>query len=235
MKTIKEHSFYLILPDEIKTPKVVLLDYDNTLVDSWAQDFKTTNEALHALGLPTMSLEEMQRQPQIPVTQGLSSLSKKPLEEVEEIYYPIYYKHHINPAPPVPGAEELIRYLAQQEIHISIISNKEHSLLTYTIEQIGWKKHFNVIIGAHPSKPSKPSPEIVKEATEGLQIEDKSQIWLVGDAYSTDILCAVRSKITPVWISKYSVDQLQFSEGGIPLIHAHDCYHLRKIIQKTFL
>lgn len=233
MTPIEEYIFSLILPNEIKTPKVVLLDYDNTLVDSWALDFRTTNEALHTLGLPFMSLAEMQRQPQTPVTQGLSILSKKPLEEVEEIYYPIYHKHHKNPAPPVPGAEELIRYLTQQEIHVSIISNKEHSLLTYTIEQIGWKKYFNAIIGAHPNKPSKPSPEIVKDATEGLQIEDKSQIWLVGDAYSTDILCAVKSEITPVWISKYSVDQLNFSKGGIPIIHARDCYHLKRIVEKA--
>jgi phosphoglycolate phosphatase len=233
MTTIEKHSFSRILPNEIKTPKVVLLDYDNTLVDSWLQDFKTTNEALHALGLPPMSLEEMQRQPQIPVTQGLSILSKKPLGEVEKIYFPIYHKHHKSPAPPVPGAEELIRYLIQQEIHVSIISNKEHSLLNYTIEQIGWKKYFNAIIGAYPNKPSKPSPEIVKDATEGIQIKDKSQIWLVGDAYSTDILCAIKALITPVWVSKYSVDQLYFSKGGIAIIHAEDCCHLMRFIEET--
>lgn len=233
MKTEEKYKFFPMENNKIKSPKAILLDYDNTLVDSWPQDFITSNKALIALGLPPMTPTEMLTQPHIPATQALALYSKKSVEEVEKIYFPIYYKHHRKPAPPVPGAFELISYLKEQGIYVAIISNKEQSLLDNTIEQIGWKNYFNSVIGARTNEPSKPSPSVIVKATKDICIKDKRQIWLAGDALLTDILCAVNGNITPVWVSNYSVDQLNFSVGGIPIIHALDCYHLREIIDKS--
>ena len=231
IRTDDSYQFSPMLNTVIEPPEVILLDYDNTLVDSWPQDFRTSSEALMVLGLPLMSPREMLSQPHIPATYALAALAKKPIEEIEEIYYPIYHKHHKEPAPLVPGALQLISSLKEKGVYVSIISNKEHSLLENTIETIGLKNYFNNIIGARANKPHKPSPDIIEEAIKGIHVKDRKNIWLVGDAFSSDILCAMEGNVTPVWISKYSVDQLNFSEGGIPIIHALDCFHLKEIIE----
>jgi hypothetical protein len=148
VKCVTKQPFTTIDPASLKKPKVVFLDYDNTLVDSWPQDFSTSNTVFERLGSPPMTVLEMVQEPHTPAVTAISNRTGRPYEVVKKLYDEVYEEVHRKLAPPVLGALELLKFLKENGIFTILLSNKEHNLLENTIDTIGWHDYFSIIGGA---------------------------------------------------------------------------------------
>lgn len=232
VKCLVEQPFQCLVPTLLKMPQLIIFDYDNTLVDSWPQDFETSNEALKELGLPPMDAVEMLQEPHTPAVKALAERAGLPYEHVKEIYNRIYNRIHQELAPPLPGAEMLLNLLQDLGIFTAVISNKEHDLLHNTLERIGWMKYFSTFYGAHKNKPYKPDPKVIDEITATLPCPIlKESISFVGDALLTDISCALQAGVTPIWMSQYSVDEVTFSTQGPRIGQTENCMTLLELVK----
>jgi phosphoglycolate phosphatase len=232
VKCLVDKPFQHLCSSTLKKPKLVIFDYDNTLVDSWPQDFKASNAALKALGLQEMEVTEMLMHPHVPAVKAIVEKSGLSYGCVKETYNRIYEQMHETLAPPLPGAESLLQFLKAKDITTAVISNKEHDLLHKTLERNGWAKYFHTAYGASPNKPYKPDPNVIDEIIKDLpKALSRTDIFFVGDALSSDIACALRGGVTPIWLSQYSIDEVEFTNQGPKILKTENCQTLKSIME----
>lgn len=232
VKCVVEQTFQHIAVSSLKKPKLIIFDYDNTLVDSWPQDFETSNEVFKALGHPPMDAVEMLQQPHTPAVLAIMERTGLPYEKVKTTYNAIYTAIHQVHAEPLPGAHALLELIKQMEILTAVISNKEDDLLQDTLKKVGWNHHFDATYGAHPNKPHKPNPQVVEAITKMLPSPiAKEEIFFVGDALSSDIACALQANVTPIWLSQYSVDEVIFGNDGPQIFKTENCFTLTELLK----
>lgn len=232
IKCVAEQTFQSVSPLSLKKPRLIIFDYDNTLVDSWPQDFETSNEVFKALGLPPMDVFEMLQQPHTPAVAAIVEKTGLPYDKVKATYNTVYNAIHRIIAAPLPGAHALLEWIKEMGMLAVVISNKEHDLLEDTVEKVGWSKHFDKAYGARKNKPHKPDPWVVDEIIKDLPRSiSKEEILFVGDALSTDIACALQANVTPVWMSQYSVDEVIFGDCGPKILKTENCLTLLDILK----
>lgn len=233
VKCVAEQTFQKISPAFLKKPQLIIFDYDNTLVDSWPQDFQTSNDVFQALGCPPMDALEMLQNPHTPAVTAIMERTGLPYEKVKKTYNAIYNIIHQDIAPPLPGAHALLELIKRMGILTAVISNKEHDLLQDTLRKIGWNNYFHTFYGAAQGKPYKPDPRVIDEIVKDLPRSiSKEHIFFVGDALSTDISCALQANIIPIWLSQYSVDEVIFSNDGPKILKVENCLALIDILKK---
>jgi len=232
VKCVAENTFQNISFSFLKKPQLIIFDYDNTLVDSWPQDFETSNEVFKALGHPPLDVLEMLREPHTPAVAAIMERTGLPYEKVKTTYNAIYNAIHQTLAPPLPGAHALLELTKKLGILTAVISNKEEDLLRDTLKKIGWAPYFDVIYGAHKDKPHKPNPRVIDEMMKDLPCRvPKDHIFFVGDALSSDIACALEGNVIPVCMSQYSVDEVSFGDDGPQILKTENCLSLIEIIK----
>lgn len=228
---LSETKWYSLLKrDEITFPKVVIFDYDDTLVDSWPIALKVFNDCLVCLGHDSMSPEEQYALPHIPDPELLSIITGRNLEEVYSIYRKFYDLHHKKCAPPLLGAIELLKYLKKRHVYLILISNKPTDLLHKALKALKWEM-FDKVIGAGDFPVRKPDPEIVDIALQDIALKSRKLVWFVGDSY-TDMQCAYASKVTPVWVKEKSRDKFVLSENGLKVFTVNNLEDLLKTLKK---
>ena len=231
VKSITQKTFQDVDYRKLSFPKVVFLDYDNTLVDSWPQDFETSNEVFKRLSHPPMSVIEMLQEPHTPAVMAIAQRTNCSFEVVKKVYNEVYKDIHKELAPPLPGAEDLLKYLKRNKIWTAIVSNKEDDLLEDTLKKIGWIHYVNVYKGAKKGKAHKPDPLVVDSILEEYHLNvSRDQVFFVGDAVSTDILCAINARVIPIWLSQYSVDELRMGDTGPQVLRTQNCLTFRSIL-----
>ena len=232
VKCVAEQTFQKISPEFLQKPQLIIFDYDNTLVDSWPQDFETSNAVFKAFEHPPMDALEMLQEPHTPAVTAIMERTGLPYEMVKKTYNAIYNEIHQDIAPPLPGAHALLELIQEMGILTAVISNKEHDLLHDTLGKIGWNTYFNAIYGAAQDKPYKPDPRVIDEIVKDLPHPvSKERIFFVGDALSTDIACALQSSVTPIWMSQYSVDEVVFSNDGPKILKVENCLALADVLK----
>lgn len=232
VKCVAKQNFKHVNSEGLKKPNILFLDYDNTLVDSWPQDFVVSNEVFEKLGHPPMSVVDMVQQPHVPAVEAISNHTGNSYETVKKIYDQVYETVHRELAPPVPGAEEFLEFLKEEGISTVLLSNKEHNLLEDTVRKIGWKGYFSHVRGAKKGSPNKPHPETVLNILKEREIKiPKDRIFLAGDAVSTDIACALSAGILPIWISQFSLDHVKFAQEGPSILHMESCKHFMEFLR----
>jgi phosphoglycolate phosphatase-like HAD superfamily hydrolase len=180
-----------------------------------------------------MDVLEMLQQPHTPAVTAIMERTGLPYEHVKTTYNSIYTRIHKVLAPPLPGAHALLKLIKEMGILTAVISNKEDDLLQDTLKEIGWRDHFDAVYGASPHKPHKPNPQVVDEIVHSLPHPlAKEQIFFVGDALSSDISCALQAKVTPIWMSQYSVDEVVFGDVGPYLHKTENCLTLAQLLKK---
>ena len=232
VKCMAKQEFQQMDPLLLKKPELVLIDYDNTLVDSWPQDFETSNKVFEELGHEAMSVIEMLQQPHMSAVEAIAKKTNIAYEKVKAVYNKIYKEVHAELAPPLPEAENLLYFLKENKIPVIVVSNKGQDLLNSTVKKMGWNKYFIDYSGAQKDKPKKPNPSVVHEIVKkNNRFISYDSIFFVGDTLSNDLKCALEAGVIPVWMSDYSVDELAFGEQGPKILKANNCQNLIEIFK----
>lgn len=186
-------------PAGLPRPEAMLFDWDNTLVDNWRTIHAALNTALTAFGHAPWTLEETLQRVRESARDAFPRLFGDRWEEAREIFYDSFAREHIRTLRALPGAETLIRALAEEGIWLGVVSNKRGDFLRKEAAHLGWDRCFRRLVGAGDAEQDKPAIDPVRLALEGSGIAAGPTVWFIGDA-AIDMECAHKAGCVPVLV-----------------------------------
>ena len=157
---------------------VILWDWDNTLVDTFAAILDAQNVMRHFYGLPDWSKEEAKKAMNISGRNLIRDLvGEEKVFEARQIYLSAYIKS----ASKISLKEGALDVLKKAKTlgYISILaSNKAGNILRNEVKILNIEHYFNRIIGAEDTFDDKPSKLFTDMALSGFSYE---RIYSIGD------------------------------------------------------
>ena len=208
-----------------KTPKAILFDWDNTLVDTWRIVFDSMNTAREAVGRSTFTVDEFWQRPHHSMRDTAVELFGDHMEKGMRVFYELVEKSHLEKIEVLEGAEALLKNLKSQGIYVSVVSNKEGHHLRKEVSHLGWDTHFSRVVGAQDTEADKPSPIPVFAALQDSKIVASHDVWFVGDSI-VDVMCARASGCVPIVVGEGEASQQD------DIVHAKDCSGLMQLLAR---
>lgn len=210
--------------DKMPKPKAMLLDWDNTLADSWKIIHKCLNVAFREMGKPEWTLEEV-----IKGREGIHHSLRESFprifgadwEKAKNLYFGAFLACHLQEISLLPSAIETIKEMSKLDAFIAIVSNKTGIHLRNELEHLGITKYFNAIIGAADAEKDKPfkEPLLLALKHSNLTEKDFDKVWMIGDSV-TDIEAAFNTGVVPVLYGHADVSDY-LEKGDIYTISSH--------------
>jgi phosphoglycolate phosphatase len=238
-KTQQIHNIYC-------KPKIVLFDWDNTLVTT-----KNLFSKVLAITLERLNIsQELFQTKEFQNTRNMSVRDSFPImfgDNWKEIWqkYEECYKELLdgkNNITMFEGAKDFLNRLCNDGVLLGIVSNKHHDLLLNEVDILGVSNFFKSIVGSGKSIADKPSAAHAIHAIDEIKANLASQsiydiniieeCWLVGDS-SIDVSCAVNTRCIPILFGNevgHILSKQYLSKQNIKHIVAEDFY----ILQKTY-
>ena len=213
---------------ERKTPRAILFDWDNTLVETWGVIHEAMNLTLAAMGHPHWTREETETRVRASLRDSFPAMFGDRWRDAERVFYNSFAAIHLQHLRALPGAGEMLADLAGQGFYLGVVSNKRGEYLRREADHLGWTGHFRALAGAGDAARDKPAIEHVKLALGDLACG--ADVWLVGDA-DIDLKCATNAGCTPVLMRPAAPAAGEFP-GHEPALYFPDCAgllaHLRQ-------
>lgn len=210
-------------------PTAVLLDWDNTLVDTWHVIHDAMNTTLIAMGEAEWTIEQTRARVRRALREAFPDLFGPRWEEARDIFYKRFRAIHLDKLEPRPGAGDLLAALAEQDVYLGVVSNKQGDHLRAEARHLGWDGYFGRVIGATDAGIDKPAPEVVHLALEGSGIAAGQDVWFVGDT-GIDMECAHNSLCVPVLLREAAPSGDEFGEFE-PKMHFRNCEDLATLVK----
>jgi phosphoglycolate phosphatase len=211
-------------------PRAVLLDWDNTLVDTWPVIHDAMNTTLRAMGDAEWQLAETKERVRRALREAFPDIFGDRWEKARDIYYDRFQAIHLERLEIRPGADELLAVLAEKKFYLGVVSNKTGKYLRRETAHLGWDRYFGRVVGATDAANDKPAPDVVTLALEGSGIGAEDGVWLVGDT-GIDLECAHNAACVPVLLRDLPPKPLEFGDFG-PEMHFTDCAALTALVKK---
>lgn len=180
--------------------KLVIFDLDGTLLNTIADLAHSTNYALNKLGYPTHEIEKYN----FMVGNGIDKLFERALPEgekskenvlrVRKEFVPYYDIHNADDSRPYPGIPELLSYLQDAGIQITVASNKYQAATQKLIDHYFPDIHFTAVFGQREGIKVKPDPTVVFDILEVAKVT-KEEVLYVGDS-GVDMQTAANAGVT---------------------------------------
>ena len=216
----------------LPSPRAILFDWDNTLVDSWVVIHHAMTATFEALGERPWTLEECRQKVRKSARDSFPDLFGERAEEATAVFYRTYEADHLAQLRALPGAGEMLHALAAAEdLLLGVVSNKRGHLLRLEAAALGWDKYFDSLVGANDAAHDKPAREVVDFALAGSGIPAGPAVWFVGDT-DIDVLCARNSGCTAVLLRGEPPAAGEF-EGLALDHHLSDCGALAALALKA--
>lgn len=187
-----------------KTPKAILFDWDNTLVDSFGVIHKSFDETLFAMGMGHCNREEMNKMlGTASLRDNFPKIFGDRWTEAKKIYYGHFEKYHLTSFTALKGVSELLEEISKLNIYMAVVSNKRGDYLRAEVNASGWSKYFSKSVGANDVKKDKPSPDPIYHALQGTDIvpvHNSGDVWFVGDS-NVDMEAAHRADCVPIRVA----------------------------------
>ena len=101
-----------------------------------------------------------------------------PLEEEKEVIYRDFYRPHLAPA---PGLVDFLKEIRAAGIKTALATSAGPGNIDFTIDGIGLRDQFDVIVGGAEVSKGKPDPEIYLLAAQKLGVEP-ANCWVIEDS-----------------------------------------------------
>lgn len=163
----------------------VIFDLDGTLTDTLQDLWLSTNHALHTMGWPQRSIDEVRRF----VGNGVRRLMEQAVpagtgeEDFEQCFrhFREYYVQHCQDNTDLyPGVRDMMLALQRQGVKMAIVSNKLQAGVD-ELRQRFFGGLVDVAIGEQPPIPRKPAPDMVHAAMSQLGVQPHECVY-VGDS-----------------------------------------------------
>lgn len=217
----------------LRKPKAVIFDWDNTLANTWPLIHAAINVTMRAMNKDEWSYQKVKDTVHKSMRESFPEIFGDEWEKAGEVYKNAYRSTHLDDMKLLPGALELINKLQEKNILQFVVSNKIGSTLRKELKKLQIDDKFFSIIGSTDASFDKPNKAPVDLALSGSNIDSKKDhIWFIGDTIA-DIDCAFNSSAFPIVygheneISR-TITPNVMDQNPIPLYFNH--YELIKII-----
>ena len=169
--------------------ELVIFDLDGTLISSAETIYEATVYSLNALNIPgDMPHEEFNKRIGLHFEDIFDDFGIKlpDFEEFITIYKSVYFDF-IESSKIYPGVLEIIKYLKENGIKISLLTTKAQDQADKILNFFNMSPDFDYIMGRRPGIAHKPSPEPLLTICSDLSI-DPVNCMIVGDS-EMDIQC----------------------------------------------
>ncbi|MDD3288298.1 MAG: HAD family hydrolase [Alphaproteobacteria bacterium] len=180
-------------------PRAVIFDWDNTLADTRPVITEALNGVRTAFGLPVWTMDEAREHSARSLRESFPEWFGDKWPRAREIYYEYIHKLHIKRLKPMPGADDLVRWLHGAGVPLFVASNKKGDILRKEVAAMNWQDLFTGVVGSLDAPRDKPARDQVDLALSYGKLEAGKDVWLVGDA-GIDVLLARNSGCMPVFI-----------------------------------
>jgi phosphoglycolate phosphatase len=211
----------------LPSPRAILFDWDNTLVDTWPTIHQVVNILMAHMGHPAWSFEETRRRIGPSMRDVFPAMFGDRWEEARDVFLNAYHAVHLEQLAVLEGMEAMVRGLAARGVPMGLVSNKTGRLLRREVAHLGWSGLFFAEVGAGDAARDKPAREAVTLALStapGGPVPPGPGVWLVGDS-PTDMICAHACGCTPVLLRSWAPDPEEFGTQS-PLVHLSRGDHL---------
>ena len=186
------------------SPRAILFDWDNTLVNSWPTIHAGLVATFEHMGHEPWTLED--------VKAGRGGIHRSLRESFPEIFGDrweeakrVYHEHfaviHLDNLLPFEGATDILRFLSEKDIFVGVVSNKTGKYLRKEVTFLGWDNYFSAVVGALDASRDKPDAAPIHLALEETDIHAGEHVWFVGDS-QTDVDCALNAGCTPILLGQ---------------------------------
>ena len=212
-----------------KRPDVILFDWDNTLIDSWAIIHEVMNVTLETFGHAPWSLPETRNRVARSMRDSFPDLFGDDWEKAGEVFYSHFETIHLEKLAPLPGAEDMLSGLFDAGLPMGVVSNKRGDILRRESTHLGWDRFFGQVIGAGDAAHDKPSADPIYLALGQNEVPAGAEVWYVGDGL-IDMKTAAAAGCVGVLLRPDPPEVGEF-RGSPPVRHAPDCKALFNIVQ----
>ena len=210
----------------LATPKAVLFDWDNTLVDTWPVIHEAMVATFEAMGQEPWTLEQTKARVRKSMRDAFPALFGDDWQKAGDIYQNYYKAHHLAKLQPLPQAKEVLERVKELGLFSCVVSNKKGPTLRLEVEHMGWGPLFDSIIGSDDAGRDKPHADPVHLAFKKTHIAPAADVWFVGDS-DVDLECALNTGCTAILYGESAKDHPEYSQThyqGFPY-HAHVYNH----------
>jgi len=151
--------------------KVILWDWDNTLVDTFDAIWHAQNDMRVHFGLGTWTKEEAKKAMNLSGRNLIKNLvGEEKAKEARAFYLQQYAKNacHLKLK---SGALDLLDFAKNASFVNILASNKAKDILSNEVKQMGILDKFDRMIGAEEAAEDKPSKTFTDKAVEGLDVD----------------------------------------------------------------
>jgi HAD superfamily hydrolase (TIGR01509 family) len=204
------------VPAQTMQYPAVLFDLDGTLIDSNYHHVSTWSRTLRQAGV-TIPMWKVHRRIGMSGKSFLKELlreqnltGKLNLESLEKTHDRLF-RREIPGLAPLPGANELLRHLAQQRIRMAIATTGGRAQTKRLLEHLKLPGGTEIVTGDDVAK-AKPSPDIFVAAAQKLNVPIQDCI-VVGDSV-WDLLAAGRKSALGVGVLSGGYGQEELERAG---------------------
>ena len=213
----------------LKKPQAIILDFDNTLVDTIPLIENARIKTLEKFRAGRVITQE-----DIITSTSDKTVFFKQFEEQEQEAIKFFLDTYVDLAEKnlvaLDGAEETLKLIQSYNLQMSIVSNKLNTLLYKELARLNWTTYFKAIIGSGDTVKDKPHVEPIMLALSQMSIQNTQDVWLIGDS-TIDMKCALSSGCVPIlYGSKEEFDANLIDESNLTHVADHDS--LQKMLRK---
>ncbi len=164
-----------------KTPKAILFDWDNTLVDTWPLIHGGMQFVFENRGLTPWTLQQTKDRCHESARDAFPKLFPDDWQSAMDDFYKYVRAQHVSETVLLPFARDLIESLSSLNISLGVVSNKTRDILVEEIEHLGFSEHFGVIVGSGDAVRDKPDAAPLLLALNKLNVLPSADVWMIGD------------------------------------------------------
>jgi phosphoglycolate phosphatase len=212
--------------------QLIIFDWDDTIVTSGRLIHDSINRAAVQHGFQAIEFQAAQKYYGLSLRDSFPLLFKDKWENVRDDFYKIYLRDALDYLNVIDASANALRHLHHNDdVHMSIISNKTGDHLRHEVTHTGFAPYFLDIIGAGDTCSDKPSPKIIETLLHRLGQKNHDianvqpqNIWFVGDSLA-DIECAHRFGANGIFINvrKHSLGEYGTFEPRLVFNTHEDC------------
>lgn len=185
------------------SPRAILFDWDNTLIDGWAAIEAGLNAAFAAFGKPAWTRGQVLANVRKSLRDSFPEHFGDEWERARDIFYEAVHATHLQVIRPLP--ETLAMLDGAAHLPLGVVSNKQGKLLRAEAAHLGWNDRFLTLIGAGDAIADKPSAAPLLMALAQMGLPAGPEIWYVGDT-SIDMQAARAAGCTAVLLGDAAHD-----------------------------
>ena len=196
--------------------KLVMFDWDGTLVDGLSINYRIYREITKKLGKRTPAspgeLAKLTDGKWEELYYNLGIRTKKEIRQATKIYHELFGRFR-NDFRLFPGVVDVLSSLKEHEIKIGIISNCEKPLMLMLVDRFNLSVYLDAVVAHGDTENVKPEPDQIHLCLEKLAVKPEHAVF-VGDM-TNDIKAARNAKLRKViavtygWHTRKQLEKLK--------------------------